>query len=93
LWKLSSQNQLPPKLDESTILFYQQHFSNAGAIVSSMRGILKNNAPAIDTILANVTSSATVYLMKRAAQFLGIYGEFQRTTSSLCTAWWRPLGC
>ena len=55
MWKLSSQNQLPPKLDENTILFYQQRFSNAGAIVSSMRGILKNNAPAIDAVLANVT--------------------------------------
>ena len=50
-----SYHQLPPKLDENTISFYQQRFSNAGAIISSMRGILKNNAPAIDAVLANVT--------------------------------------
>jgi len=52
---LSSQNQLPPKLDGNTISIYQQRFSNAGAIVSSVRGILKNNSTAIDAVLAKVT--------------------------------------
>ena len=55
LWKLSSQNQLPPKLNENTISFYQQCFSNAGAIVSSVHGILKNNLAAIDAVLTNLT--------------------------------------
>ena len=55
LWKLSSQNQLPLKLDENTISFYQQCFSNAGVIISSVHSILKNNSAAIDAVLANVT--------------------------------------
>ena len=52
---LSSQNQLPPKLDGNTISIYPQRFSNAGAIVNSVRGILKNNSTAIDAVLAKVT--------------------------------------
>jgi len=52
---LSSQNQLPLKLNGNTISIYQQRFSNAGAIISSMRGILKNNSTAIDAVLAKVT--------------------------------------
>jgi len=52
---LSSQNQLLPKLDGNTISIYQQRFSNAGVIVSSVHSILKNNSTAIDAILAKVT--------------------------------------
>jgi len=52
---LSSQNQLPLKLDGNTISIYQQCFSNAGAIVSSVHSILKNNSTAINAILAKVT--------------------------------------
>ena len=52
---LPSQNQLPPKLDAKEILVYQQCFSNAGVIATSVRGILGNNLTAIDAILAKVT--------------------------------------
>ena len=52
---LPSQNQLPLKLDAKEISVYQQCFSNAGVIATSVRGILRNNLTAIDAILAKVT--------------------------------------
>jgi len=52
---LPSQNELPPKLDDNTILVYQQHFSTAGAITTSVRGILKMNSKVIDNVLDKVT--------------------------------------
>ena len=52
---LPSQNQLPPKVDAEEISVYQQCFSNAGAIATSVRGILRNNSTAIDAVLAKVT--------------------------------------
>ena len=52
---LPSQNELPPKLDDNTISVYQQHFSTAGAITTSVHGILKMNSKAIDNVLDKVT--------------------------------------
>jgi len=52
---LPSQNELPPKLDDNTISVYQQRFSTAGAIATSVRGILKMNSKAIDNVLDKVT--------------------------------------
>jgi len=52
---LPSQNDLPLKLDDNTISVYQQHFSTAGAIATSMRGILKMNSKAINNVLNKVT--------------------------------------
>lgn len=52
---LPSQNQLPPGLDAEKISGYQQRFSNASSIATSVRGILRNNATAIDAVLAKVT--------------------------------------
>ena len=52
---LPSQNELLPKLNDNTISVYQQHFSTAGVIATSMHGILKMNLKAIDDILKKVT--------------------------------------
>jgi hypothetical protein len=52
---LPSQNELPPKLDTKKTSVYQQCFSNASAIVTSMRSILKNHSTAIDAVLGKVT--------------------------------------
>ena len=52
---LPSQDQLPPKLDAEKISVYQQRFSNAGAIATSVRSILRDNSKAIDAVLAKVT--------------------------------------
>jgi len=52
---LPSQNELLPKLDNNTISVYQQRFSTASVIATSVCGILKMNSKAIDNILNKVT--------------------------------------
>ena len=52
---LLSQNKLPPKLDKDKVSVYEQHFSTANVIVTSVHNILRNNSAKIDAVLGKVT--------------------------------------
>jgi hypothetical protein len=52
---LPSQNELPPELSTEETSVFQQHFSTAGAITTSVCDILRNNSTKIDTVLSKVT--------------------------------------
>jgi len=52
---LPSQNELPPELSADETSVFQQRFSTAGAIATSVRDILRNNSTKIDAVLGKVT--------------------------------------
>jgi hypothetical protein len=52
---LPSQNELPPELSAEETSVFQQRFSTADAIATSVRDILRNNSTKIDTVLGKVT--------------------------------------
>ena len=64
---LPSQNDLLLKLDDNTISVYQQRFSTAGVIATSMCSILKMNSKAIDNVLDKVTVK-TAYTVSKLFQ-------------------------